>query len=172
MVLVIRIPFQAVTASNGSPACAFVRSAANGRPRALEVWVPVPISLAQELNSPNGDPELQPEPDKPPVPAWLTSRRTRIALLTFAGVLVISLIVFTCFYVKFARLTNEKLRTGVFAGALNIFAEPRILAVGDRLSIADTVAYLTENGYGSAPANRVGRYRSARQRHRRLSGSQ
>ena len=101
----------------------------------------------------------QPEPPKQPkVPAWLTSRATRIALIAIASILVVTLIVFTCFYVKFARLTNEKLRTGVFAGSLNIFAEPRVLAIGDRLSLADTVNYLRENGYGAAHGNPLGWY--------------
>jgi len=105
------------------------------------------------------DPVQQPEPTKQPnVPAWLTSRNTRIALIAIASMLVVTLIVFTCFYVKFARLTNEKLRTGVFAGSLNIFAEPRVLAIGDRLSLTDTINYLRENGYGTSHGNPLGWY--------------
>jgi len=67
-----------------------------------------------------------------------------------------ALSVFVCYYVKFARLTEERLRTGVFAGTLNIFAGPRIVSVGDRLSLADTLTYLRENGYSESRSNPVG----------------
>lgn len=118
--------------------------------------MPDTINLLQQ---PNQESDPQPEPPRQPkYPAWLTSRKARIVLITIASFLAITLIVFTCFYVKYARLTNEKLRTGVFAGALNIFAEPRVLAVGDHLSLADTIDYLRENGYAASHGNPVGWY--------------
>ena len=124
--------------------------------------VPDAINLANEsnrLNRLNDEPDQQAEPPgQPKLPAWLASRTTRILLIATASVAAASLIVFTCFYVKFARLTDEKLHTGVFAGALNIFAEPRVLATGDRLSLTDTIAYLRENGYATSQGNPVGWY--------------
>ncbi len=111
------------------------------------------------LNHANPDSDPRPEPPRQTkYPAWLASRRARILLIAGASLAAASLIVFTCFYVKFARLTNEKLHTGVFAGALNIFAEPRVLAIGDHLPLADTIAYLRENGYGALQGNPVGWY--------------
>ena len=63
--------------------------------------------------------------------------------------------VFTAFYLKFARLTDARLRTGIFA-SLDIYAAPRTLAVGDRLSLSDLVAWLNQNGF--APGNPQARY--------------
>jgi penicillin-binding protein 1B len=112
-----------------------------------------------------------PEPDKPPeVPAeqpehrqtkptaWYAARIARIALIAAAVIVATALTVFVCYYVKFARLTEQKLRAGVFAGTLNIFAGPRIVSVGDRLSLADTLRYLRENGYSESRSNPVGSF--------------
>jgi penicillin-binding protein 1B len=76
------------------------------------------------------------------------------ALVTAAA----GLIVFLREYVKFARLTDEKLQTGVFAGTLNIFAAPRTVAVGDLLQERDALAWLRENGYSAARNNPLGYY--------------
>ena len=76
-----------------------------------------------------------------------------IAAATFAAA---GLTVFVCCYVKFARLTEQRLRAGVFAGTLNIFAGPRIVSTGDRLSLGDALAYLRENGYSESRGNPVG----------------
>ena len=118
--------------------------------------MPDTCHLVEEL--PDGPDSLPEPPVQPKVPAWLTSRTTRILLLTIAAIAATTLVVFTCFYVKFARLTDEKLRAGVFTGSLNIFAEPHVLATGDRLSLIDTINYLRENGYSASHSNPVGWY--------------
>jgi penicillin-binding protein 1B len=46
----------------------------------------------------------------------------------------------------------------VFAGTLNIFAGPRIISVGDRLSRSDALTYLRENGYSESRSNPVGSF--------------
>jgi penicillin-binding protein 1B len=83
---------------------------------------------------------------------------TWVLLISLVCLAASGLAVFGYYYVKFARLTDQKLRTGVFAGTLNIFAAPRIIAVGDRLSLDDATAFLQENGYASSRGNPVGWY--------------
>jgi penicillin-binding protein 1B len=115
------------------------------------------------------NPEIHPEPEEPPhspaaqqpkpkPPAWYTGRIARVALIAAGIFAAAALTVFVCFYVKFARLTEQKLRTGVFAGTLNIFAGPRVVSVGDRLSLDDAIRYLRENGYSESRSNPVGSF--------------
>jgi penicillin-binding protein 1B len=116
-------------------------------------------------------PETLPEPGGPPeipagqrgqpqlkFPAWFTTRIARIVLIAAGVFAAAGLTVFVCYYVKFARLTERRLRAGVFAGTLNIFAGPRIISVGDRLSLGDALAYLRENGYSESRSNPVGSF--------------
>jgi penicillin-binding protein 1B len=115
------------------------------------------------------NPEIHPEPEEPPhspaaqqpkpkPPAWYTGRIARVALIAAGIFAAAALTVFVCFYVKFARLTEQNLRTGVFAGTLNIFAGPRVVSVGDRLSLDDAIRYLRENGYSESRSNPVGSF--------------
>jgi len=106
---------------------------------------------------PPSDPAANPEPPqsaRPPV--WYHSRRARILLVATAAITFSVLTVFFFYYLKFARLTDQRLRAGVFAETLNIFAAPRIIAVGDRLSLAETEAYLKTGGYSVRHDNHVG----------------
>lgn len=108
------------------------------------------------------NPEIPPEqpppeqPGKSPWPSWRDVRVRRLVLLGAVFLAAAGLTIFLCYYVKFARFTDQKLRSGVFTGTLNIFAEPRIIAVGDKLTPAEVVAALRENGYSATPGNRLG----------------
>jgi penicillin-binding protein 1B len=104
------------------------------------------------------NPETEPEQPQPRPPAWYESRRARTILIATAALATVCLIFFTYCYVKFARLTEQRLRTGVFAGTLNIFAAPRIISIGDRLSIGDVLAFLRESGYSERRGNSVGSF--------------
>ncbi len=117
--------------------------------------------LNLETPGPEESPEVpaeQPEHPQPRPRAWSANCIARIALIAAAIFTAAALTVFVCYYIKFARLTEQKLRAGVFAGTLNIFAGPRIVSVGDRLSLADTLTYLRENGYSESRSNPVGSF--------------
>src|ERR1035438_2061181 len=119
------------------------------------------MQAPETLPEPEGSqkiPARQPGQPTPKVAAWYTTRIARIMLIAAAICTAACLTVFVCYYVKFARLTEQKLRAGVFAGTLNIFAGPRIVSVGDRLSLADTLTYLRENGYSESRSNPVGSF--------------
>ena len=60
------------------------------------------------------------------------------AVLIVAAVLAIGALgTFTYFYARFARVIDERLRTGVFANSAKIFAAPESVAVGDTITPAD-----------------------------------
>ena len=113
------------------------------------------------LNPETREPEIPAgQPERPPLKpkAWYTNRIVKIMFLAATIVAAAGLTVFVCYYVKFARLTEQRLRAGVFAGTLNIFAGPRVISVGDRLSLNDALAYLRENGYSESRSNPVGSF--------------
>jgi penicillin-binding protein 1B len=119
------------------------------------------IVSTETLPEREGPPEIpagQPGQPQPKPPAWYTTRRARIVLIAAAIFAAAGLTVFVCYYVKFARLTEQRLRAGVFAGTLNIFAGPRVISVGDHLSLVEALAYLRENGYSESRSNPVGSF--------------
>ncbi len=65
---------------------------------------------------------------------------------------------FTVFYVKYSHLIDEKLRAGPFADTSKIYAAPKSVAVGDKLTPAELVDHLRRAGYGESSSNRVGWY--------------
>ena len=81
--------------------------------------------------------------------AWLTG-----ALILWAAVFLI----LAFFYIRLARRADQRLQAGVFATTVNIYAAPRTVAVGDRLSESDLVEWLRQNGYSTISGNRAGWY--------------
>jgi penicillin-binding protein 1B len=66
--------------------------------------------------------------------------------------------VFTYFYVRYARVIDDKLRTGVFANSAKIFAAPETVGVGDILGPGDIAAGLRRSGYNESRSNPIGYY--------------
>ena len=80
-------------------------------------------------------------------------------LLIVTAVLAIGALgTFTYFYARFARVIDERLRTGVFANSAKIFAAPESVAVGDALTPADIGTELRRSGYTESRSNPVGYY--------------
>jgi len=72
--------------------------------------------------------------------------------------LILGTMAISYYYVKYSRLIDEKFRSGPFAGTSRVFAAPKTVSVGDRLSIQDLVSHLRRSGYGESRANRLGWY--------------
>jgi penicillin-binding protein 1B len=89
---------------------------------------------------------------------WRPGPRTNIWLIASVALCVVTFAVFLFFYVKLARLADERLETGVFASTLDIYAAPRTVAVGDRLSSDELVSWLRDAGYNTTPGNPEGWY--------------
>ena len=82
----------------------------------------------------------------------------RAALLVALSIGVTTLVGFTYYYVKFARLIDDKLRSGPFQSASMIFAAPRTVSLDDQMSLEEVVAQLHRSGYTEARGNRLGWY--------------
>jgi penicillin-binding protein 1B len=67
--------------------------------------------------------------------------------------------VFTYYYVKYARLTEEKLRAGPFGNTSLLYAAPRPVVLGEDAQISEIAASLRDSGYSESSTNRAGWYR-------------
>lgn len=75
-----------------------------------------------------------------------------------AGLFVVSLITFTFYYVRYAKLIDRKLRAGPFQSTSMIFAAPRAVGVGDEIDPSEVIAQLERSGYTQSRTNRMGWY--------------
>ncbi len=80
-------------------------------------------------------------------------------LLAFVVTVTIGLSVFTYYYAKYARITEEKLKAGPFANTSLLYAAPRPVMVGDQSQTGEIAAYLQRCGYSESSNNRLGWYR-------------
>ena len=90
---------------------------------------------------------------------FLMSRWGRALLLLFALGITTGLAIFTYYYVKYAQITEEKLRSGPFANTSLLYAAPRPVMVGDQAKTGEIAAYLQRCGYSESSNTRIGWYR-------------
>jgi penicillin-binding protein 1B len=80
----------------------------------------------------------------------LQSRIFRYAVLGLLGVLVVGSIVFGFFYYHYQRVVDDRLASGpIFASVSQIYAAPREVRAGQKLSAASIAADLRQAGYNS-----------------------
>ncbi len=85
----------------------------------------------------------------------------RVALLVVAAGCVVLLSVCGYFYVKYGRIVDQRLQQPVFANTAKIFAEPREVRPGQKLSIQILSNELRQAGYstdGAAKASPMGTF--------------
>ncbi len=80
----------------------------------------------------------------------------KVVLVSLALLITVGILTFTYYYVKYSRLIDEKLRAGPFANTSKIFAAPRVIGVGDDISLADVVLELRRSGYSESRGNPMG----------------
>ena len=72
--------------------------------------------------------------------------------------IILTLGVFTHFYVSYSRLIDQKLRAGPFANTAKLYAAPESVAVGDEMTPAEVAAELRRAGYNESRGNSVGSF--------------
>lgn len=72
--------------------------------------------------------------------------------------LTVGLSVFLFYYLKYARLIEEKLSGGPFTNTSMIFAAPRLVSLGDEASAGEMIASLRRANYGDSRPTRMGHY--------------
>jgi len=82
----------------------------------------------------------------------------RVLLALCAIALTVGLSVFLFYYLKYARLIEEKLAGGPFINTSMIFAAPRLVNIGDDTTPEDLIVSLRRANYGDSRATRMGHY--------------
>ena len=89
---------------------------------------------------------------------FILSSWGRAFLLSFVLVVAGGLGVFTYYYQKYARLTEEKLRAGPFSHSSLVYAAPQPVTMGEQTQISEIAAYLQHAGYSETNNSRLGWY--------------
>jgi penicillin-binding protein 1B len=85
----------------------------------------------------------------------------RVALVAFAAVALVFVVVGSYFYIKYQHIVDERLKQPIFASTAKIFAAPREVRAGQKLSIQLLANELREAGYstdGASQASQMGTY--------------
>jgi penicillin-binding protein 1B len=82
----------------------------------------------------------------------------KVCLSLMVVVLTLGVMVFTYYYVHFARMIDEKLASGPFSNTSLVFAAPQKVMLDDETSVTEIVAQLRRSGYGETRDNRMGWY--------------
>jgi penicillin-binding protein 1B len=83
----------------------------------------------------------------------------RAFLVIFFLFNTIALLAFTFYYARYARLIEQKLRSGPLANTSMLFAAPQPVMVGDEITIQEIALALRRSGYaGSKGTSRMGWY--------------
>jgi penicillin-binding protein 1B len=90
---------------------------------------------------------------------FLLSPWGKAFLLFLALSLTFGVATFSYFYVKYARIIDEKLRAGVFSNTSLLYAAPRPVMLGDDARGEEIAAYLRRCQYSELNTSRAGWYR-------------
>jgi len=83
----------------------------------------------------------------------------RAFLILFLALNTIGLLAFTFYYVRYAKLIEQKLREGPLPNTSMLFAAPQRVTVGDELTIQEIALALRRSGYaGAKGGSRMGWY--------------
>jgi penicillin-binding protein 1B len=85
----------------------------------------------------------------------------RVALLTFAAVALVVLVVFCWYYFKYQGIVDARLKQPIFANTAKIFAAPREVRPGQKLTVRLIADELREAGYsadGASQLSQLGTY--------------
>ena len=90
---------------------------------------------------------------------FLLTRWGRAALYLGALTLTLAIGTFTYFYVKYSRITDEKLRSGPFSNMSVLYAAPRPVLLDEPARAEEIAEYLRRCQYSESNSSRAGWYR-------------
>ncbi len=96
---------------------------------------------------------------------WVTLA-VRVALLGIATVALMFVIVFGYLYVKYQRVVDERLKQPIFASTAKVYAAPRQVRIGQKLSVHLIANELSAAGYsadGASQTSELGTYKQGAQ---------
>lgn len=84
----------------------------------------------------------------------------RLYLTTSIALAITCVGVFVFYYLKYARIVDERLRSGISESASTIYSAPRTVVVGGEGKIEEIASYLQRCGYSKSERNGMGWYRT------------
>jgi penicillin-binding protein 1B len=93
--------------------------------------------------------------ERPTGPHPWATLALRVAVLSVAAIALVSFVIFSFFYFKYQRIVDERLKQPIFANTAKIFAAPREVRPGQKLSIRLLANELREAGYSPDGASQV-----------------
>ncbi|HUQ92013.1 MAG TPA: PBP1A family penicillin-binding protein [Bryobacteraceae bacterium] len=97
-------------------------------------------------------------PRKAYITRFLFHPAGRVLLAVCAVGLTVGMSFFLYFYLKYARLIEEKLSGGAFTNTSMVFGSPRLITLNDETTAADLVMNLRRSGYSESTTTRMGSY--------------
>jgi penicillin-binding protein 1B len=91
-----------------------------------------------------------------------TSLLLRAGLLTFAAAALLFFVVFAFYYIKYQHVVDDRLKQPIFANTAKIYAAPREVRPGQKLTVSLIANELREAGYspdGSAQTSELGTFK-------------
>jgi penicillin-binding protein 1B len=83
----------------------------------------------------------------------------KLGLVAFVVTTLVSLAVFSYYYVKYDRIVEARIRGPIFSASAKIYARSPVVEVGDKYTLDDIVSELRRAGY-SESGSKVGNYPS------------
>jgi penicillin-binding protein 1B len=83
----------------------------------------------------------------------------RFALLGFLCVSLVVIGIFAYWYVKYDRIIEQRFRGPVFSSSAKIFAAPRVVKVGAKITTSELAAELRRTGYSEKDESPMGSFR-------------
>ena len=77
----------------------------------------------------------------------------KIFLAVFLIIGAVFVGVFSYFWIKYGRLVDRRMASGIFSNAAKIYSRPRLLEVGDKIDAAEVAAELRRAGYTEVDRN-------------------
>lgn len=107
---------------------------------------------------PGGRPRRTTKREQTPLIAFLLRPAGKVILASVVLLVTLGAITLSFFYLRFARLIDQKLAEGPIGSSAMLFAAPRKVSVGDEVSLEELVAELERAGYTQSQTNRLGWY--------------
>jgi penicillin-binding protein 1B len=90
---------------------------------------------------------------------WLASPMAKLALAAVLLVMCAASGVFAYYYIKYERIVERRMQGPIFANAAKIYALPKLVRTGDKLTVHEIAAQLRRAGYTEGGASALGTFK-------------
>ena len=96
---------------------------------------------------------------EPGTPGWLRHPLEKVALATVVLALCAAVGTFTYYYIKYEKIVDRRMRGPIFANAAKIYALPKLVHTGDKVTVSEIAAQLRRAGYTESGDSPMGTFK-------------